>query len=269
MRIFFWLLLLKFGVGSALPASPLPAVDGLVYYEVGSTFVRSGFSVGLLLGQDGTFRTFYQSASAAFPNSPSDAVSLQFLGGTRDGRWSYRVLDDKSAELDFGTDFGSRRLTFSGSVSGTFVGSPSPRTGTFTLASQSLSPPLVNCSNRSFLSTGRSVIAGFVVTGERRHVLVRAIGPGLARFGVSRPLASPVLRVQNDKGVFAQNDGWEKESSEVIRSTSALVGAFPLSASSQDAAVVVTLPSGAFTAEAYSSNPGIDGEVLVEVYVLP
>lgn len=252
-----------------LVASPPSAVGGLLYYEVGSTFVRSSFSIGLVLGQDGTFRTFYEASSEGFPNSSGEAVATQYLAGTREGRWAYRVLDEKTAELDLGTEFGSRRLTFSDSSSGTFVGFPGPRTGVFKLASQSNSPPLVNCSNRSFLATGRSVIAGFVVTGERRHVLVRAIGPGLTRFGVTRPLPSPVLRVQSDKGVFSENDGWEKVSPEAIRRTSALVGAFPLTSSSQDAAVILTLPSGAYTAEAYSSNPSIDGEVLVEVYVLP
>lgn len=266
---FVRLLLLLPLAAFAFGASPPPAVSGLVYYEVGSTFVRSAFSIGLVLGQDGTFRTFCESSSSGFPSSSGDTIPTQFLSGTREGRWLYRLVDEKTAELDFGSEFGSRRLTFTDSSSGTFLGSPGPRTGVFRFASQSNTPPLVNCSNRSFLAAGRSVIAGFVVSGERRHVLIRAIGPGLTRFGVSRPLASPVLRVQNGKGVFSENDGWEKASSEAVLRTSTLAGAFPLSTSSQDAAVIVTLPSGAYTAEAFSSNPGTEGEVLVEIYMLP
>ena len=47
-----------------------------------------------------------------------------------------------------------------------------------------------------------------------------------------------------------------------------LVGAFPLTAGSKDSALVVTLPSGNYTA-VVSGASGDTGIALVEVYLLP
>ncbi len=47
------------------------------------------------------------------------------------------------------------------------------------------------------IQTGDNVgIGGFIITGTApKHVLIRAIGPSLAQFGVPDPLADPVLEL--------------------------------------------------------------------------
>ena len=53
----------------------------------------------------------------------------------------------------------------------------------------------------------------------------------------------------------------------VIDEASQRVGAFPLATG--DRAVVLTLQAGAHTMEVSAADPGLSGEVLVEVYQLP
>ena len=56
--------------------------------------------------------------------------------------------------------------------------------------------PLMNLSTRVTLAAGGSITVGFVVGGESsRRVLVRAIGPGLAAFGVNGALTDPKFAV--------------------------------------------------------------------------
>jgi hypothetical protein len=53
-----------------------------------------------------------------------------------------------------------------------------------------------------------------------------------------------------------------------LTSTAAQVGAFPLIAGSKDAALIVTLPPGAYTAQV-SGNGGTTGNGMAEVYEIP
>lgn len=47
----------------------------------------------------------------------------------------------------------------------------------------------------------RSFIAGFVVAGNApKRMLLRAVGPALAGFGVQAPLPNPQLRVYDQAG---------------------------------------------------------------------
>jgi hypothetical protein len=137
---------------------------------------------------------------------------------------------------------------------------------------------LVNISTRGFVGTGDGVlVAGFVVTGNApKRVLVRGIGPGLTAYDVPDVLANPVLSVYSETGqLLAQNDDWETPralgSLQVAASGAEIVqaglatGAFPLTPGSRDAAVVVTLAPGNYSA-AVSGAQGTTGAGLVEVY---
>ena len=100
---------------------------------------------------------------------------------------------------------------------------------------------------------------GFVVGGTApRRVLVRAVGPALAAFGVSGPVAAPVLAIFRGGEEIARNTGWTANLAPVF----AAVGAFALPAGSRDAALLLTLAPGAYTARI----EGGAGEVLAEVY---
>ena len=126
---------------------------------------------------------------------------------------------------------------------------------------------LVNLSSRLRVTTGdasRSVIAGFVVAGtESKEVLVRAVGPGLAGFGVTDALANPRLQLYASSGVLvAENDDWNNNSD--LDDVANRVGAFKLAASSRDSAIHANLAPGAYTAVVSGVNG--NGVALVEVY---
>ncbi len=138
---------------------------------------------------------------------------------------------------------------------------------------------LINVATRAFVGRGEQVlIGGFVVAGPQpQQVLIRASGPALAAFGVSGVLADPVLRIFSGGAVAAENDNWSAPIGEgraaaagEIAAAAADVRAFPVAAGSPDAAVLVTLPAGAYSAvvegarettgfgliEAYETGPG-------------
>lgn len=131
---------------------------------------------------------------------------------------------------------------------------------------------LINLSNRAFVGSGQNtMISGFVISGaQSRQLLIRAVGPALAGFGVESPLADPSFRVINAAGTpIASNDNWESDpNANAIRSATTLVGAFALPAGSKDAATLVTLPAGSYTV-LVTGVGGASGTALLEVYELP
>ncbi len=135
----------------------------------------------------------------------------------------------------------------------------------------SASGGIVNASTRAFVGTGESVlIPGFVVGGNGSlRVLMRAVGPGLGDFGVSGALADPILTIFRDGASVATNDNWSTAANSAeIAAAATKVGAFPLASGSRDAAVLVSLAPGAYTA-VVSGVGGTTGTALVELYTLP
>jgi hypothetical protein len=125
----------------------------------------------------------------------------------------------------------------------------------------------VNLSVRANAGTGENVLtAGFVVTGNSpKQILIRAIGPGLLPYGVGSVLADPELTVFKDRTTIAQNDNWGGSAAFVADFDR--VGAFHLASDSLDAAVVITVAPGLYTAQAGSAKSGT-GVALLEVYEL-
>ena len=134
---------------------------------------------------------------------------------------------------------------------------------------------LTNLSARNFAGTGdASLIAGFVVSGNvPKRLLIRGVGPRLGAFGVTGTLVDPKVELFMSEGgrstLFASNDNWAESGVTAARAAFASVGAFDLNdATSKDAAMIVTVPTGAFTAQV-SGVGGATGEALVEIYELP
>jgi mRNA-degrading endonuclease toxin of MazEF toxin-antitoxin module len=129
---------------------------------------------------------------------------------------------------------------------------------------------LINLSTRATLATaGEKLFAGFVVTGNQpKQMLVRAIGPGLAQFGVPGTLADPQLAVipLGGSAAVASNNDWG--GSAALTAAFTATGAFAVATSSRDAALLVTLAPGGYTAEV-SGVGTATGAVLVEVYEVP
>jgi hypothetical protein len=129
---------------------------------------------------------------------------------------------------------------------------------------------LLNISNRGFVGAGDHImIPGFVVSSEGAlTLLVRAVGPGLSKHGVSDVLANPFLAVYRGAERILVNDDWDKVAGAAeVAAAAEQVGAFPLDAESGDAALLVSLPPGAYTVQA-SGVDGTEGVALVEVYLV-
>jgi hypothetical protein len=117
-----------------------------------------------------------------------------------------------------------------------------------------------NVAVRTNLGASQTLIVGFTMVGGAKPVLVRAVGPGLAALSVPGTMDDPRLGLFDGATSVANNDDWGGGSSLV--GSFASVGAFPLPASSRDAALVSSV-SGGRTAQV--SGPGA-GTVLVEAY---
>jgi hypothetical protein len=131
------------------------------------------------------------------------------------------------------------------------------------------SPRIINISARVQVGTGGNVlIAGFVIGGSTsRTVLIRASGPALIPFGVTGTLPDPMLQLNSGTNIIATNSAWG--GSLLISSTAAAVGAFNWEfPSSNDSAILVTLPPGAYTATVSGASGDI-GIALVEIYEVP
>ena len=128
---------------------------------------------------------------------------------------------------------------------------------------------LVNLSVLARVEAGSEAPSlGFVVSGDApKRVLIRAVGPTLAAFGVEGALADPKLEIFKDGALVGANDNWEGDAA--LSAAFASVGAFGLDdAASGDAALIVTLAPGAYTVLA-SDAGNATGTTLVEIYDLP
>ena len=131
-------------------------------------------------------------------------------------------------------------------------------------------PRLSNLSVRAFAGSGAdTLIVGFVVRGDTpQRMLLRAIGPTLAQFGVSGALARPQLTVYSGADAIARNTGWpDSPDRGAITEAAARVGAFALPANSTDAVLLLELAPGAYTAQVAGAE-GATGVALVEAYDL-
>lgn len=134
---------------------------------------------------------------------------------------------------------------------------------------------LSSLSTRAQVGTdANQLFTGFVVgPGAARTVLIRAAGPTLAgapyNLG-SAVLADPLLVLYNGANVeVARNDNWGTALGTTTPATAATftsLGAFQFSsATSRDAALIVTLPSGAYSASV-SGVGNTSGIAIIEVY---
>jgi hypothetical protein len=130
---------------------------------------------------------------------------------------------------------------------------------------------LANISDRGFVGTGNeSKITGFVIEGDTpRSVVIRALGPSLARFGVTSPLSNPRIEIYRGTEKIAENDDWaagnlNRQHIAVVPPPSPF---HLLPADSREPAIELSLPPGAYTVVVSGVN-GATGVVLTEVHTL-
>lgn len=113
----------------------------------------------------------------------------------------------------------------------------------------------------------RGVLA-FVVSGAgSRTALMRAVGPTLAGFVAEKVIQNPIISVYDASGrLVATNDDWDELADVVpLQEGAATHGAFALPRGSRDAALMATLPPGAYTVVCQDKAGGA-GTALLEVY---
>ena len=128
------------------------------------------------------------------------------------------------------------------------------------------STQLINISTRGKVLTGFDVmIGGFVVSGSApKTLVVRAIGPSLANYGVAGSLQNPQLQLvrSSDQVVIATNDDWGSDPNAATLQSSGFAPSNPL-----ESAIYISLQPGAYTAIVSGVSNGT-GVGLVEVYTV-
>ena len=138
---------------------------------------------------------------------------------------------------------------------------------------------LVNQSTRAVLAAGagQNLTAGFVIAAgaaQSKKLVLRAVGPALAVFGVANPLRAPVLRVFDAAGnpytngyaypAIVGGPTYETDLADAVAKT----GAFPIPPGTLDAVVMMPFLPGAYTAQV-TSGDHTAGSVLLEIYEVP
>jgi beta-glucanase (GH16 family) len=180
------------------------------------------------------------------------------------------ALGNVTTYLDTSAQAGSTYYYRVSAVSANGASDPSAAIPSSALAPTANSK-LLNISARGLVGTGSNVlIAGFVVGGpDPKTVLVRASGPALAAapFNVPGTLADPELQVFSGSTVLESNSGWGGDPGIAAAAASVSAFAWP-DPTSNDAAVLMTLQPGAYTA-IVSGASGDTGVSLLEVYDIP
>jgi len=125
---------------------------------------------------------------------------------------------------------------------------------------------LLNIATRGRVDVDpNAMIGGFILGGtESKRMLVRAIGPSLAGFGIPGTLADPILELRDSNGALLDsNDDWGSSPNQAEIQASGLAPTNP-----KESAVVRTLSTGLYTAivRGVSNTAGVGS---VEVYQLP
>ena len=141
-------------------------------------------------------------------------------------------------------------------------GSVTSAGGVLTLSPNASRP--ANISVRTNVATGALVTPGFVLQGSgSKRVLIRAVGPGLAQFGLTGVMADPKFTVFQGQTQIATNDDWTAAN---IGQAFVATGAFPITAGSKDAALVTDLAAGRDYTVQVTNATGTGGIVIIEVY---
>ncbi|HEX8280141.1 MAG TPA: peptidylprolyl isomerase [Chthoniobacterales bacterium] len=127
---------------------------------------------------------------------------------------------------------------------------------------------LRNVSTLGAVGTETNVlIAGFIVRGNEgtRRLLVRGVGPSLANHGISNTLPNPTLKVVNAQGTtLGTNDDWQSDSAAAAE----IMGYNLQPQDPREAAVLVTVGSGEYTATLAGTGDVPTGTGIVEVFVV-
>ncbi len=248
------------GVGRGVTAPS--SIEGMTlsisrYFGIGGSMNSS-----YVMGSNGSMYVLYEYHVPRGESFSTD--SLVNSSFEVPGTYTYQPNGDATATLTVnGILTYNYNLTFSSPTGG------SVSDGSFSLSPLSGGGMLANVSSRSLVSPTTPCIAGFIVTGYApRFYLIRVAGPTLTQYGVTAAVPNPTLQLFKGSSLLAENDDWESPATRVDSLKQAVLktSAFPFLSGSKDAAIVVLLFPGVYTAMGRSSQ---SGELLVEVYLVP
>lgn len=153
----------------------------------------------------------------------------------------------------------------------TLTPSPTPTLTPTPTPTPTLSPSrLINLSARANVGSSANIlIVGFTISGTgSKQVLLRGIGPTLAAapFNVPGALANPSLTLLSGSGaVLATDSSWG--GTPQLENAFAQSGAFALSATSADSAMINTVSAGSYTSQ-LSGIGSSEGVGLAEIFDL-
>ena len=124
---------------------------------------------------------------------------------------------------------------------------------------------LSNISTRAKVLTGDDIaIAGFIIEGGSKCVVIRARGPSLAQYGVPSPLPDPNLRLTTLQGaLLAENDDWMSQANPNHVTVIQDLGLADMD--TQDASLYSCLDEGLYTA-LLSGSGNETGIGIIEVF---
>jgi hypothetical protein len=274
MRVLRTLILALLCSGAVCPLSAGPPAS------VGASFLNLsgvgpfGLSYTYLfyLGADGTCRQL-------LTRSTFDGNIL--YNPSQSGTYTYLPTPGNTAEATLTTILSGTSTTYvleyNGDTSG-FVASGGPlvESSDFTFLLATPNTFLTNVSNRVSLRPADVAVTGFVISGSsKRLVLIRAVGPTLAQFGVSPVALDPALNLFSGIGtdVIASGQAWGSVTGYDTQSLAwifGIAGAFPLESGSSDQVYFGLLAPGTYTAQVQNAASGaMGGSALTEVYILP
>ena len=203
----------------------------------------------------GTARTFTITTTG----SPTPTLTLD---GGQPAWLSFVDNTDGTATLSGTPDAGSD-LSYSFTVTARNGVSP-VATQDFTLRiTPTPASALVNVSTRLVIRTGDEIgIGGFIISGtDPKKVLIRGIGPTLARYNIPNALQDPMLELHDGTtgAVLTSNDDWKVHQQAAIEAT----GLAP--PDDRESAILLSLQPGPYTVFESGKN-GTTGVGLIEVY---
>jgi len=123
-------------------------------------------------------------------------------------------------------------------------------------------------SNFAVIASEETLIMGFALAEgsdfQETPFLVRAAGPALEQFGITRFKNDPQLKIFRQSLLAAENDNW---SDAAIATAATSVQAFEFTAGSLDAAVILPLQATGYTA-VVNAPEGNEGSALIELFEL-
>jgi len=241
---------LNSGVNQELGDPSATLAPPLISFQPASQTISGGSSVVFNVAASASPAATYQWSLNGAPITGAPGATLVLSGASAASAGTYTCVVTNSA------------------------GSVQSAPATLAVETAAAAPKLINISTRGQVGTGSAILdAGFVIGGATsKTVLIRASGPAIAAapFNVAGTLADPRIQLYSQGAsptVIASNAGWS--GNPQIAAAALSVGAFPwTNLSSNDSALLLTLPPGAYTAEV-SGASGDTGVALVEIYDVP